>query len=240
MQDNRASVRSARRAPKSRPASAPAGILLYLVVGGFVATVTIGVFFGIGLSMLVQPIEEPIAGSGTNGPTPGSSVEAPSQSGATALPQADVAPQSENPITEAELVVTQWGFGHSLETARRQPLQGNGVRGRPIYLWMTLNGTQAAVDAMRSGHPPKIQVHWVREGSNGAANLTTELPIGRAGLADTFEQQVRRKGFFEWHSWARKVTLPRGTWTISLTYPDGRPLPCAPAAEPCRFKIEVG
>lgn len=167
------------------------------------------------------------------------------------VPEVEQAQSISTPSTENEpaapslapapdIEVVQWRFGGRPGDAPNQPPQGDIVAGRPLYLWMTLNGTQAAVDAMRSGHPPKIQVHWVREGSNGAPNLTTELPIGRAGLADTFEQQVRRKGFFEWHSWARKVTLPRGTWTISLTYPDGRPLPCAPAAEPCRFKIEVG
>jgi hypothetical protein len=239
VQDNRASVRSARRAPKSRPASAPAGILLYLVVGGFVATVTIGVFFGIGLSVLVQPIEELIAGSGTNGPTPGSSVEAPSQSGATALPQADVAPQSENPITEAELVVAQWGFGHSLETARRQPLQGNGVRGRPIYLWMTLNGTQAAVDRMRLGSRLAIEVRWTPEDDNARASVA-ELTIGGPGVADALEQRVRGRGFFEWHSWTWRSALGAGTWTVSLNYPNGQPLLCGQHLQPCRFTINVG
>jgi hypothetical protein len=105
---------------------------------------------------------------------------------------------------------------------------------------MTFHGTQAAIDAMRSGHQPKIQVHWVREGANSAPNLTTELTVGRPGLADTFEQQVRRKGFFEWHSWARKDTLPPGAWTISLTDSDGQLFPCGPDAEPCRFNIGVG
>ena len=163
----------------------PAGILLYLIVIGLAATATIGVFFGIGLSMLVPPIEEKIAGSGTDDrspeldplrpPTamarprwrvdhaaPGSAIEAPPQLPATALSQADVARQSENPIAEADLVVAQWGFGYSLETARKQALQGNQVRSGPLYLSMTLNGTQSAVDRMRTGSLPAINVRWER------------------------------------------------------------------------------
>ena len=114
--------------------------------------------------------------------------------------------------------------------------------GQPLYLWMTLDGAQTAIDRMQSS-PLTIQVHWVRENPEatpGAPDLMTDLTIGRPDMAATLEGVVRRSGCFEWHSWARKDTLSPGTWTVSLTYPDGQPLLCGRDAEPCRFTINVG
>ena len=242
----------------------PAGILLYLVVTGLVAAATIGVFFAIGFPMLVQPVEETIAGSGANDRSPeldplppgglprpdsdlspalamdnvvpGSAIEAV-QLRAAAPPQVDVA-HSENPITQADLVVAQWGFGYSLETARRQALQGNWVRGRPLYLAMTLNGTQAAVDHMRIGPLPAIEVRWARENDSAPVRVV-KLTIGGPGVANALEQQVRGRGFFEWQTSARRNALDTGAWTISLTFPNGQPLLCGQEARPCRFTIYV-
>jgi hypothetical protein len=198
----------------------PSGMLLYLVVTGFVATATIGVFFGTGLPLLLQRSEETIAGSRAH----------------DHRPEIQTPPQSENPIAKPELVVAQWGFGHSLETARKQALQGNGDLGRPIYLWMTLNGTQAVVDRMRAGPRPTIQVRWIREDGNATASVV-ELTIGGPSVADALERQVQRRGFFEWYSWIRKKALGTGRWAVALTYPNGQPLLCGQDAQPCRFTI---
>lgn len=137
------------------------------------------------------------------------------------------------------LTVTQWRFSDRLAADPNQPPQGNIVAGSPLYLWLVLDGTQAAVDGMRGNRGLAIQVHWARDSASGAPDLVTPLTVGRPGLADTFEQQVQRKGFFEWHSWARKDTLSPGAWTVSLTYPDGSPLSCGQDAQPCRFQINV-
>jgi hypothetical protein len=77
-------------------------------------------------------------------------------------------------------------------------------------------------------------------GPAGVANLVTDLTIGRPGFADAFEEQVRRRGFFEWHGWARKDALSPGMWTVSLTSSDGQLLLCGQDAQPCRFTINVG
>lgn len=138
-------------------------------------------------------------------------------------PQSSASAQS--PVPNSGIEVAQWRFSDRLESLSAQRGQPNFVTGRPIYLSMTLDGTQAAIDDMRADRGLTIQVHWVRdptETGRGAPNLVTELTIGRPNLADTLEQQVRRNGFFEWHSWARKDTLSPGTWTVSLTYPDGK------------------
>jgi len=148
-------------------------------------------------------------------PQPG--VTAPSQSGGEATP-------------DAGITVNHWQFSPA-------------VPGQPVYLSMTLAGSQAAIDRMRAEGVLTIRVHWVRENPGtapGAPNLVTDLTIGRPGLSDALEQEVRRKGFFEWHSWARKDMLGTGTWTVSLTYPDGQPLSCGADAQPCRFTINVG
>jgi hypothetical protein len=115
--------------------------------------------------------------------------------------------------------------------------------GRPVYLSMTLDGTQAAIDRMQAGPPLTIQVHWTRDNAGaapGAPNLVTDLTIGRPGLAATLDGDVRRKGYFEWHTWARKDYLSPGPWTVSVTYPDGQLLTCGADAQPCRFSITVG
>jgi len=89
-------------------------------------------------------------------------------------------------------------------------------------------------------------VHWNRadDGATpGAPDLTTRLTIGQPGVLPLFAGEVARQGHFEWHSWARKDSLSPGVWTVSLTYPDGRPLPCGSAttaARACRFSVTIG
>jgi hypothetical protein len=115
--------------------------------------------------------------------------------------------------------------------------------GRPVYLSMTLDGTQAAIDRMQAGPPLAIQVHWTRDNAGtapGAPNLVTDLTVGGPGLAARLDGELHRNGYFEWHTWARKDNLSLGPWTVSVTYPDGQPLTCGPDAQPCRFTINVG
>jgi hypothetical protein len=168
-------------------------------------------------------------------------IEAVPQSDVAVTPQPDVAAQTGRTVPESGINVADWGFGYSLETARWKMTQGDMVHGRQLYLSMTLNGTQAAVDRMRADRRLVIEVRWVRENGKGpAANLVTDLTIDRPGLADAFEEQVRRRGFFEWHSWARRDALGPGTWTVSLTSSDGQLLLCGQDAQPCQFTINVG
>jgi hypothetical protein len=145
-------------------------------------------------------------------------------------PESGIVPNTgTDAVADSGITVTRWEFSPA-------------VPGRPVYLSMTLGGTQTAIDRMQSG-PLAIQVHWVRENAGaepGAPNLVTDLTIGRPDLTGALGGEVRRKGFFEWHSWARKDTLGPGTWTVSLTYRDGQPLRCAPDAQPCRFTLNVG
>jgi hypothetical protein len=129
-----------------------------------------------------------------------------------------------------EITVARWEFSPTT------PLQ-------PAYLSMTLSGTQAAIDRMQSGPPLTIQVRWARDNVDrapGDRNLVTDLTIGGPDLAAALEGDVRRNGYFEWHTWARKDYLSPGAWTVLVTYPDGQPLPCGPDAQPCRFTINVG
>jgi hypothetical protein len=140
------------------------------------------------------------------------------QIGLSAQPGANLAP-------DAGITVAQWGFTPA-------------TPGRPVYLSMTLDGTQAVVDRMRAG-ALTIQVHWTREAVSGAPNLTTDLTVGQPGLASALAGEVRRQGYFEWHSWASKETLSPGQWTVSLTYPDGTPVACGRDRQPGRFTLNV-
>jgi hypothetical protein len=129
---------------------------------------------------------------------PHTAAEASSQSDVAVIPQRDIALESGGTFPETAIVVAEWGYGYSLETARNQVRHGNVVHGRRLYLSMTLNGTQTAVDRMRAGPRFVIEVRWERENgkaSAGTSNRVTDLPIGRPGLADALEQQVRAEGF---------------------------------------------
>jgi hypothetical protein len=156
----------------------------------------------------------------------GSHLDATAQSKA-----APPAPQAASGVASPEsgITVARWEFSPT-------------TQGRPVYLSMTLDGTQEALDRMQAG-PLTIQVHWTRDSAGtapGAPDLVTDLTIGRPGLASAFDGDVHRKGYFEWHTWARKDYLSPGAWTVSVTYPDGQPLACGPDAQPCRFSINVG
>jgi hypothetical protein len=146
------------------------------------------------------------------------------------------------PVAAPPLEVAHWRWTEAI--ADRQPI-GNYQRyapERPLYLWFDLHGTQAALDAMRTGRPLRIVVRWRREGGGtaGAPDLTTVLSVGAPGLADRLEREVREHGYFVWPSWARKDTLSSGRWEVFLTDPDGYPLPCAAPRGPCRLAIDIG
>lgn len=135
-----------------------------------------------------------------------------------APPPVSPAPQS------APLEVTGWSLNH----------------GR---LTVTVHGNSAALDRLRSEGRLAIQVHWVRDGAGdaaGASELTTELPVGRPGLVSALAGEVQHQGYFAWHSWAWKRASSHGAWTVSLTYPDGSPVVCAPQQQPCRLSSNGG
>jgi hypothetical protein len=148
----------------------------------------------------------------------------------------------------------------SRRASTEPPLQGSGIprsaagaaadQSSPLEIvqWtlqhgrliLTVHGNQQAVDRLRAGEPLAIRVHWARESSAGSApELVTELRIGSPGLASAFAAQVQHNGYFEWHSWAQKSSLGRGAWSVSLTYPDGRPVSCA-GQGPCHISFNAG
>jgi hypothetical protein len=146
------------------------------------------------------------------------------------------------PAAQPPLEVAQWRWTEGIED--RQPV-GNYQRfapDQPLTLWFEVHGTQAALDALRAGHPLRVVVRWhrVNGATPGAPDLATVLPIGAPGLADRLEHEIRGQGHFDWPAWARKNTLSAGRWEVSLTDPDGYPLPCATPRGPCRFTIDIG
>jgi hypothetical protein len=163
----------------------------------------------------------------------GSPVQAAPQSKAVATPQASGVAASQASGATAPvsgITVARWEFSPTMP-------------GQPVYLSMTLDGTQAAIDRMQSGPPLTIQVHWTRDNAGtapGAPDLVTDLTIGRPGVAAALDGDVRRRGYFEWHTWARKDNLSPGAWTVSVTDLGGQPLACGPDAQPCRFTINIG
>jgi hypothetical protein len=170
--------------------------------------------------MWVNPADQSPSPTVLHGPR---SEAAPPSKGA-AVPQA-----SGGTALGSEITVARWEFSPTT------PLQ-------PVYLSMTLHGTQAAIDRMQAGPPLTIQVRWVRDNADwapGDPNLVTDLTIGGPEVAAALDGDVRRRGYFEWQTWARRDYLSPGAWTVSVTYPDGQPLSCGPNAQPCRFTINV-
>jgi hypothetical protein len=95
---------------------------------------------------------------------------------------------------------------------------------------------------MQSRRGLRVVVRWRLENgpTPAAPDLVTVLPVGDPGLADRLEHEVRQTGYFRWPTWVRKDTLGPGRWQVSLTDPDGYPLPCAAPRTLCRFTIDVG
>ena len=190
------------------------GLMLRFVLCVTIAAATVA-------AMWVNPADQSPPPTVLHGPRS----EAAPPSKAAAAPQT-----SGEAVLRSEITVARWEFSPTT------PLQ-------PVYLSMTLFGTQAAIDRMQNGPPLTIQVRWVHDNAKlapGDSNQVTDLTIGGPDLAAALDDDVRRNGYFEWNTWARKDYLTPGPWTVSVTYPDGQPLPCGADAEPCRFTINVG
>jgi hypothetical protein len=145
---------------------------------------------------------------------------------------------------QSPLEVTQWSW-----TGPDGTTGGPGQRptfdeppGGPLYLWLKLDGGERALDDIRDSGALTIEVHWTRANgpSPAAPNLVTDLSIGDPGLLARLQGEVRRRGYFQWHSWAEKATMSPGEWTVSLTYTDGRPVACSETDAPCRLSIVIG
>jgi hypothetical protein len=197
--------------------------------------------------------------------TTGSAVAAPQKPGIAPSPAKKAAPiasaKTETPtpppafaesgsarddkaLLQSPLTVVRWGFN-----ATAQP-DGSGAfsivarAGRPLQLWLTIEGGQTAIEQLQAAGRLAIEVHWERADKSsglGAPDLNTELTIGRRGLASIVAEQVQRQGHFEWHLWSRKDALSPGQWIVSLTYPDGAPVRCGQAMpQPCRLSVSAG
>lgn len=159
---------------------------------------------------------------------------------ATATPPPAQRTQPQPQQQQTAIAVSAWRFSQTAPGGGAPPAAQTASVGRPLYLWLTLDGGQAAIDRMRAGGKVAIQVHWASENPNShAPALTTSLDVGRPDIAATLAGQVAKTGHFEWHSWTRKDSLSPGRWTVSLTGPDGQPITCGQASGPCQLSIDV-
>jgi hypothetical protein len=158
----------------------------------------------------------------------------------------DLAPTPARPLTSAAgppLVAAAWGLGSNPSLAAYSSAPARAQPGRPFYIWLTIEGNAAALDAMRAEGGVPIVVNWAPEAATAlpsAPALTTRLVVGNAGVASRLAGEVARTSHFIWHTWAEKDTLSPGQWSVSLTYPGGQPLACGPELRPCRLSFEVG
>jgi hypothetical protein len=126
-------------------------------------------------------------------------------------------------------------------TSPEQPLPALAPE-QPLNLCLDLHGAQQA--GRRAAGPPSLAARGAlaarRRRHRKCPDLTTVLLIGAPDLAERLQQEVRRQGYLEWPSWARKDTLSHGRWEVSLTDPDGYPPSCATPSGTCRFAIDIG
>jgi hypothetical protein len=186
-----------------------------------------------------HPIDSPkaaaVAATAVATPVPGTAAPA-TATAVTTAPITTATTAATGP--QAPISVSTWGFSQT-GPGGPPPVSG-ATTGRPVYVWFTLDGGQAAVDQLRGGSPVAIQVHWTNDNpspTTHAPPLTTNLGVGRPDLAATFQGEVQRTGSFHWHSWTRKDALSPGRWTVSLTAPDGQPIACGQA--PCQLSFDV-
>jgi hypothetical protein len=218
-------------------------------LGACAVAIGVGVAVGSGSYPVRKPLSDtpPTTHVETAGTQNESPPQAPISKSGKAPSQVAVSTEHAPPVQPSlampGIKVAQWHLSDQAESIPNQSPQSDFAAGRPVYLSMTLDGTQEAIDAMRANRPLNVEVRWVREAGPspiGAPNLVTSLTIGRRDLADRFEQRVRSQGFFEWHSWARKDMLSPGDWTVSITGPDGHPVACGHEGQPCQFSIHIG
>ena len=184
------------------------------------------------------PEAAPIVPAETETPTP---LPASAESHSTRPPRSAT---DDEALLQSPLTVVRWGFNATAQDDGKGAFFIVAKAGRPLQLWLTIEGAQTAIDQLQAAGRLAIDVHWERADKSsgpGVPDLNTELTIGRPGLASIFAQQVQKQGHFQWHLWSRKDALSPGQWIVSLTYPDGAPVRCGQAIpQPCRVSVSAG
>jgi hypothetical protein len=126
-------------------------------------------------------------------------------------------------------------------TATQTPTQALEVAGWTLAggrLTLLFRGTEAALDRLKSDGRLAVEVHWLEGDEDAGEGPVTELPVGSPNLVSALAGEVKRYGFFTWHSWAQRRGSSSGA---VLTWPDGTPVPClSQQQQPCRLSFNAG
>jgi hypothetical protein len=117
-----------------------------------------------------------------------------------------------------------------------------------IFFWTRLEGSNAALEALRRDGKLPIRHQWRRyvgtipDFDNATPLDEMPLDVGRQDVIHGLELELLGRGFFDWRTWSTKHVVRPGFYTVRVLYADGGPVPCLRhrALQPdCRFSIEL-
>lgn len=125
----------------------------------------------------------------------------------------------------------------------------------PLYLWMTYEGSSAALRHIQERGAFPIRHRWsVAVGGEVdveapdeafTERLSVPLAVGSDSPAVVgrlaSQAAATPRGTFSWRTWSKKGSVSRGVWRVEVLYDDDTPVRCevGGALQPCIFRILV-
>ncbi|MFZ2266833.1 MAG: hypothetical protein WAV95_04565, partial [Azonexus sp.] len=169
-----------------------------------------------------------------------------------ALPAVVPAPVMASPrpasVPLIEVAAMAWASEIGRDSKRPVAAISQAVSGRRLVLWMTVQGSEVALNQLAASGKLPIRHKWFRETISGIRPEGVarpvdeiEIPVARAELVAKLRQEVRSVGHFNWRTWSAKDKPGPGNWRVTVFYADNTPVLCSTSDghQPCEYEIEV-
>lgn len=169
---------------------------------------------------------------------------------AAALPSARLAPvlPAAAPAPLIEITRAVWAAEVNRESKQPVSLLSRAVPGKPLVLWMSVQGSAAALEQLTARGKLPIRHKWFRETLVGIRPEGVALPVdeieipaAHPDLLAKLRQEVGMLGHFNWRTWSAKERPGRGSWRVTVVYADNTPVLCVGSGgvRPCEYVIEA-